>query len=92
MKKKEFQKRGTKVLKDASSLIPFYGTTKSISQLTVSVLSFSGFNKKVKQAEQKMVRELEQLQKLVDRSSLDKKPLLVKFLSEIAKKYSSKLI
>lgn len=92
MKKKDFQKRGTKVLKDASSLIPFYGAAKSISQLTVSVLSFSGFNKQVKQTEQKMMRELEQLQKLVDRSSLDKKPLLIKFLSEIAKKYSSKLI
>jgi len=57
-----------------------------------SGLSGLGYKNQVKQAEQKIVREFEQLKKLVDRSSLDKKPLLIKFLSEIGKKYSSKLI
>ena len=92
MKKKDLQKRGAKVLTSIGSLLTFYGTATSLTQLTVNVLSFLGFKKQVDHIGKRIEQNVGHLQKLVDRSSLDRKPLLVKYLSEMSKKYSSKLI
>jgi len=92
MKKIDLQKRGVKVLTSLGSLLTFYGTIESVIQLTVNVLSLLGFNTQIRQTERKIQQNLQGLEKFVDRSSLYKKPLLLKFLSEISKKYSSKLV
>jgi len=92
MKKIDLQKRGLKVLSSLGSLLTFYGTIESVFQLTVNVLSLFGFNTQIRQAERKIQQNLQRLEKFIDRSSLDKKPLLLKYLSEISKKYSSKLV
>lgn len=92
MKKIDLQKRGIKVLASLGSILTFYGTIESVIQLTVNVLSLLGFNTQIRQTERKIQQNLQRLEKLVDRSSLDKKPLLLKYLSEISKKYSSKLV
>lgn len=92
MKKIDLQKRGLKVLTSLGSLLTFYGTIEPVIQLTVNVLSLLGFNTQIRQTGRKIQHNLQRLEKLVDRSSLDKKPLLIKYLSEISKKYSSKLV
>lgn len=92
MKKIDLQKRGVKVLTSLGSLLTFYGTITSVIQLTVNVLSLLGFNTQIRQAERRIEQNLQRIEKFVDRSSLDKKSLLLKFLSEISKKYSSKLV
>ncbi|MDI6734736.1 MAG: hypothetical protein QME42_00850, partial [bacterium] len=92
MKRIDLQKRGLKVLTSLGSLLTFYGTIESVVQLTVNVLSLLGFNTQIRQTERKTQQNLQRLEKLVDRSSLDKKPLLLKYLSDISKKYSSKLV
>jgi hypothetical protein len=92
MKKINSQKRGQKILTNIGSLLTFYGTIESVIQLTVNVLSFLGFDTHIRQTERRLEQNLQKLEKFVDRSSLDKKPLLLKFLSEISKKYSSKLM
>lgn len=92
MKKIDLQKRGAKVLTSLGSLLTFYGTITSVIQLTVNVLSLLGFNTQIRQTERRIEQNLQRIEKFVDRSSLDKKPLLLKFLSEISKKYSSKLV
>ncbi len=61
-------------------------------QLTVNVLSLCGFNAQISQTERRMKQNLQRIEKLADRSSFDKKPLLLKYLADISKKYSSKLI
>lgn len=90
MKKIDSQKRGLKVLTSFGSLLTFYGTIESVIQLAVNVLL--GVNTQIRQTERKIQQNLQRLEKFVDRSSLDKKPLLLKYLSEISKKYSSKLV
>lgn len=92
MKKIDLQKRGLKVLTSLGSLLTFYGTIMSVIQLTVNVLSLLGFTTQIRQTERRIGQNLRRIEKFVDRSSLDKKPLLLKFLSEISKKYSSKLV
>lgn len=92
MKKIDLQKRGVKVLTSLGSLLTFYGTIESVIQLTVNVLSLLGFNTQNRQTERRIEQNLQRIKKFVGRSSLDKKPLLLKFLSEISKKYSSKLV
>lgn len=92
MKKIDLQKRGVKVLTSLGSLLTFYGTITSVIQLTVNVLSLLGFNTQIRQAERRIEQNLQRMKRFVDRSSLDKKPILLKFLSEISKKYSSKLV
>ena len=92
MKRIDLQKRGLKVLTSIGSLLTFYGTIESVIQLTVNVLSLMGLNTQIHQTERRINQNLQRIKKIVDRSSLDKKPLLLKFLSEISKKYSSKLI
>lgn len=92
MKKIDLQKREVKVLTSLGSLLTFYGTITSVIQLTVNVLSLLGFNTQIRQTERRIEQNLQRIEKFVDRSSLDKKPLLLKFLSEISKKYSSKLV
>lgn len=92
MKKIDLQKRGVKVLTSLGSLLTFYGTIESVIQLTVNVLSLLGFNTQTHQTERRIKQKLQRIEKFVDRSSLDKKPLLLKFLSEINKKYLSKLV
>jgi hypothetical protein len=92
MKEIDLQKRELKVLTSIGALLTFYGTIESVIQLTVNVLSLIGLNTQIRQTERRIKQELQRIKKFVDRSSLDKKPLLFKFLSEISKKYSSKLI
>ncbi|HED01220.1 MAG TPA: hypothetical protein ENN18_12750 [Proteobacteria bacterium] len=92
MKKIELQRRGLKVLASFGSLLTFYGAIESVIQLTVNVLSLLGFNTQICQTERKIQQNLQRLEKLIDKGSLDKKPLLLKYLSEISKKYSSKLV
>jgi hypothetical protein len=92
MKKVDLQRRGTKVLTSLGSLLTFYGTVDSVIQLTVNVLSFLGLKKQTYQIEKRIEHDIERLQKFIDKSPVDKKPLLIKFLAEISKKYSSKLI
>ena len=92
MKKNNLKKRGSKVLTSVGSLLTFYGTIESIIQLAVNVLSLLGLEKQAHQTEKRIEQNINSLQKLIYRSSLDKKPLLTKFLAEISKKYSSKLI
>lgn len=92
MKRIDLQKKGLKVLTSIGSLLTFYGTIESVIQLTVNVLSLVGLNTQIHQTEKRTKQKLQRIKTFVDRSSLDKKPLLLKFLSEISKKYSSKLI
>lgn len=92
MKRIDLQKRGLKVLRSTGSLLTFYGTMESISQLTINVLSLLGLNTQIRQPERRIKQKLQRIKILVDRSSLDEKPLLLKFLSEISEKYSSKLV
>ena len=96
MKRIDLQKRGLKVLTNIGSLLTFYGTIDSVTQLTANVLSLSlslfGFNTQIRQTERRIQQNLQVIEKLVDRSSLDKKPLLLKYVSEISKKHSSKLV
>ncbi|MDH5684779.1 MAG: hypothetical protein OEZ20_09970, partial [candidate division WOR-3 bacterium] len=92
MRRIDLQKRGLKVLTSLGSLLTFYGTIDSVIQLTVNVLSLLGFNKQILQTERKIQQNLQKLEKLVDRSSFDKKPMLLKYLAEISKKYSAKLV
>jgi hypothetical protein len=92
MKKIDLKKRGLKVLTNIGTILTFYGTIESLVQLTVNVLSLVGLNTQIHQTERRIKQELQKIKKFVDRSSLDKKSLLLKFLSEISKKYSSKLI
>jgi len=73
-------------------LLTFYGTIESVIQLTINVLSLLGLNTQLNQTERRIKQNLQRIEKLVDRSSLDQKPLLLKYLAEISKKYSSKLI
>jgi len=92
MKKIDLQKRGLKVLTSIGSILSFYGTVESVTQLAVNVLSFLGFKMQIRQIERRVEHNLQRIKNFVDRSSLDKKPLLLKFLSEISRKYASKLI
>lgn len=92
MKRIDLQKRGLKVLTNMGSLLTFYGTIESVIQLFVNVLSLLGHDTQIRQTETRIKQKFERIEKFVDRSSLDKKPLLLKFLSEISKKYSSKLV
>ena len=92
MKRIDLQKKGLKVLTSIASLLTFYGTIESVIQLTVNVLSLVGLNTQIRQTEKRTKQKLQRIKTFVDRSSLDKKPLLLEFLSEISKKYSSKLI
>lgn len=92
IKRVDLQKRGLKVLTNVGSLLTFYGTIESIIQLTVNVLSLLGFDTQIRQTEERIQQNLQRIEKFVDRSSLEKKPLLLKFLAEISKIYSSKLI
>jgi len=92
MKKIDLQKRGLKVLTSLGALLTFYGTVESVLQLTINVLSLLGLNTQLNQTERRIKQNLQRIEKLVDRSSLDQKPLLLKYLAEISKKYSSKLI
>jgi len=92
MKKIDLQKRGLKVLTSLGALLTFYGTVESVIQLTINVLSLLGLNTQLNQTERRIKQNLQRIEKLVDRSSLDQKPLLLKYLAEISKKYSSKLI
>jgi hypothetical protein len=92
MNKIDLQKRGLKVLTNLGSLLTFYGPITSVIQLNVNVLSLLGFNTQIRQTERRIEQNLQRIEKFVDRSSLDKKPLLLKFLSEMSKKYSSKLV
>ncbi|MBT9145623.1 MAG: hypothetical protein DDT42_01497 [candidate division WS2 bacterium] len=92
MKKIDLQKRGLKVLTSLGALLTFYGIIESMIQLTVNVLSLCGFNAQISQTERRMKQNLQRIEKLADRSSFDKKPLLLKYLADISKKYSSKLI
>ncbi len=92
MKKIDLQKRWLKVLTSLGALLTFYGTIESMIQLTVNVLSLCGFNAQISQTERRMKQNLQRIEKLADRSSFDKKPLLLKYLADISKKYSSKLI
>jgi len=92
MKKKDLRKRGAKILTSVGSLLTFYGTIESIIQVAVNVLSFLGLEKQLHQTEKRIEQNMQRLQKLVYKSSVDRKPLLIKFLSEISKKYSSELI
>jgi len=92
IKKIDLQKRGLKVLTSVGSLLTFYGTIESIIQVAVNVLSLLGFDMQIRQTEGRIQQNLQRLEKFVDKSSLEKKPLLLKFLTEISKKYSSKLV
>jgi len=79
-------------LTSLGALLTFYGTIESVLQLTINVLSLLGLNTQLNQTERRIKQNLQRIEKLVDRSSLDQKPLLLKYLAEISKKYSSKLI
>ena len=92
MKKIKFLKSGMKVLTNVGSLLTFYGTIESITQLAVNVLSFVGLKRHLSQTGNNIEQNINKLKLLVSRSSLDKKPLLINFLTEMRKKYSSKLI
>jgi len=92
MKKIDLQKRGLKVLTSLSSLLTFYGTIESMVQFTANILSFFGLNSQISQTDRRIKKNFERIEKLLDRSALDQKPLLLKYLAEISKKYSSKLI
>lgn len=92
IKRIDLRKRGLKVLTSIGSLLTFYGTIESVIQLAVNVLSLLGLDMQIHQTERRIQQNLQKMVKFVDRSSLDKKPLLLKFLAEISKKYSSKLV
>lgn len=92
MKKIKFSEKGAKVLTSTASLLTFYGAIESIIQLTVNVLSFFGFESRIRATEKNIQRNLQKLEKLIDTGTFDQKPLLIKFLQEITQKYSSKLI
>lgn len=92
MKKTDLKKKGSKVLTNIASLLTFYGTIESVTQLTANVLSLLGFDNQVRQTERKIEQNLQRIKRFVDRSHIDKKPLLLSFLSDISKKYSTKLI
>ncbi|MCP4214964.1 MAG: hypothetical protein GY765_09915, partial [bacterium] len=92
MKKKKLREKRVKVLTSADSLLPFFGTAKSIIQIPISILSFLGFNRKFPLTEKRTRQNVQTLQKLINKSALDEKTALVNFLTEISKKYSSKLI
>lgn len=92
LKKIDLQKSGIKVLTSVGSLLTFYGTIESITQLTTNVLSLVGLEKHLLQTEENIKRTIYNLKTLVNKNSLDKKPLLINYLTEISKMYSSKLI
>lgn len=92
MKRMDLQEKALKVLTSLRSLLTFYGTIESVIQLPVNVLSLLGFDTQIRRTERRIQQNLQKIEKFVDRSSLNKKPMLLKFLSEISKKYSSKLI
>ncbi len=92
MKKIKLQKSGMKVLTNVGSLLTFYGTIESITQLAANVLSLVGLKRHLSQTEKNIKHKIHKLKMLVNKSSLDKKPLLINFLTEMRKKYSSKLI
>jgi len=79
-------------LTSTGALLTFYGTIESVIQLTVNVLSLLGVNTQIRKTEKKIQQNFQRITKFVDRSSVDKKPLLLKFLAEITKKHSSKLV
>jgi hypothetical protein len=92
MKKIDIRKRGSKVLTSTASFLTFYGALESIVQMAVNTLSFMGFDTNLSNAEERIKSNLQRIEKLIDRSELEKKPVLIKFLGEITQKYSSKLI
>lgn len=92
MKKVDLKKKMSKVLTNIGSLLTFYGTIESVTQLAVNVLSLFGFDKQVRQTERKIEHGLQKIKKFVNRSQMEQRPLLLRFLSEIGKRYSSKVI
>ena len=92
IKRIDLQKRGLKVLTSIGSLLTFYDTIESVIQLAVNVLSLLGLDTQIRQTGRRIQQNLQRIEKFVDRSSLNKKPLLLKFLAEVSKKYSSKLV
>jgi len=92
MKKVVRQKSGMKVLTDVGSIVTFYGTIQSMTQLTAKVLSLVGMKRHLAHAKRSISHKVHQLETLVDRGPLEKKPLLISFLSEMRKRYTSKLI
>jgi len=91
-KRIDLQRRGIKVFTNIGSLLTFYGTIEAVTQLAVNVLSLLGLNTQIHQTEARIKQKLKSAEYLVNKKSFDKKPLLLNFLSEISKKYSSKLV
>ncbi len=91
-KRIDLQRKGIKVFTNIASLLTFYGTIESVTQLAVSVLSLLGLNTQIHQTEARIKQKLKSAEYIVNKKSFDKKPLLLKFLSEISNKYSSKLV
>jgi hypothetical protein len=92
IKKIDYEQKGLQLLTNIGSLITFYGTIDSVIQMTVNVLSLVGFRNQISKMEKRINQKIQKIEKFVDRSSLEHKPLLLKYLAEITKKYSSKLI
>lgn len=92
IKKINKEKAGLKVLTSVGSLLSFYGTAESVTQIAANTLSLIGYKEQINQVEEGIRRNMIKMEEFVDRSSMEKKPLLLKFLAEINKKYTSKLI
>lgn len=92
MKRIDLQKRGLKTLSSIAAILTFYGSFESVIQLVVNILSFLGLKKYFRQVESNVDKKLKLLKKFVDKSSLENKPIMLKYLSEISKRYYSKLI
>ncbi len=88
----ELKRKERKVLTNIGSLLTFYGTVESVSQLTVNVLSLLGYDKQIHQTEARIKQKLTSAEYLINKKSIDNKPLLLQFLSEISKKQSSKIV
>lgn len=92
MKKIDLRKKGLTVLTSIGAVVSFYGTIESIIQLTVNVLSILGLGSCIHKTGKRIEHALWKTRKFVDGSSFDNKPLLLRFISEIDHRYSSKLI
>ncbi|MBM2816349.1 MAG: hypothetical protein HW421_3111 [Ignavibacteria bacterium] len=92
MKKIEKVKKGGKLLTNIGSSFTFYGTIESVYQIIISLLSFSGFDKQINNIEKRVSNNLIKLKEIVERNDFDNKPILMKFLEEIRKKYVTKIV
>ncbi|MFH0816742.1 MAG: hypothetical protein V1934_08015 [Methanobacteriota archaeon] len=82
----------SKILINTGALLTFYGQLESVAQITANTISMCGYGEMLDGMENSVRHKVSNMIRYIDRRSLDDKPVLLKFLSEVSKKQSAKYV